>query len=126
MCSPEGMHVDDLTEQLRGLLTPHVREMDKNNDQRVSLLELKTFFQSPAFVDPLHTGPLRPSIRQYVLVALRAGVPFIAFGFMDLSIMLVCGDAIDTYFGAIFHLTAMAACATGALFSNVVGLGATG
>jgi hypothetical protein len=50
-------------------------------------------------------------------------VPFFGFGFADNFIMIVCGDAIDSHFGATLGLTTMAAAGLGNWVSDVVGLG---
>eukprot|EP00997_Jenningsia_sp_PLL12_P005335 NODE_2114_length_984_cov_136.424599_g1730_i0.p1 GENE.NODE_2114_length_984_cov_136.424599_g1730_i0~~NODE_2114_length_984_cov_136.424599_g1730_i0.p1 ORF type:complete len:154 (-),score=40.33 NODE_2114_length_984_cov_136.424599_g1730_i0:256-717(-) len=65
-----------------------------------------------------------PKRRQLMLFGLRMGVPFIGFGFMDNSIMLLAGEMIDNYI-SLYGFTALASAALGNIVSGWCGL-ATG
>jgi hypothetical protein len=60
--------------------------------------------------------------RTLLLVALHASAPFVAFGCLDNSLMLLSGDAIDGMFGERFGLTAMGAAALGGICSGTIGI----
>ena len=57
-----------------------------------------------------------------IRVAFVSGCPFIAFGTLDNTIMLLSGDAIDSMFGSRFQLSGMAAAALGGICSGVIGI----
>jgi hypothetical protein len=62
------------------------------------------------------------SWRALMLIAAYAGAPFVAFGCLDNSLMLLSGDAIDGMFGERFGLTAMGAAALGGICSGALGV----
>merc|ERR1719181_1034430 len=64
-----------------------------------------------------------PKPKQLLQLSVFIAVPFFGFGFADNFIMIVCGDAIDSQFGAVLGLTTMAAAGLGNWVSDVVGLG---
>ena len=66
-----------------------------------------------------------PDSQQLRRLALKVGVPFIAFGFQDNAIMLTAGDSIEATFGATLGLSALAAAGLGNLISDVVGIQAS-
>lgn len=63
--------------------------------------------------------------RDLFLYGLQHGVPFICFGFVDNSIMLLAGDAIDATICVKFGFSTFAAAAMGNTVSNVFGLWGT-
>jgi hypothetical protein len=54
-----------------------------------------------------------PSFEQLRLVALNTAIPFVGFGIMDNSILIVAGDAIDTSLGVLLGISTMCAAAIG-------------
>jgi len=65
--------------------------------------------------------PILPS--QLAFVFLETGLPYIGFGFVDNFVMLVAGETIETFFGATFCLSTMAAAGLGNAVSDVMGIG---
>ena len=55
-------------------------------------------------------------------MALAGGIPFIGFGFLDNSIMLLAGNEIDVFFGAKFGISSLAAAGLGNMVSDVAGI----
>lgn len=62
------------------------------------------------------------SVQTLLRVALCAACPFVAFGFLDNSVMLLSGDVIDHMLGQRFHLSVMAAAAIGGVVSGTMGI----
>ena len=67
----------------------------------------------------------RPTSRQLRIHCLWEAVPMFTFGFMEQSIMIYAGNAIDCTIGVWFGLSTLTAAAFGNMISNFVGL-ATG
>ena len=67
----------------------------------------------------------RPTSRQLRIHCLWEAVPMFSFGFMEQSIMIYAGNAIDCTIGVWFGLSTLTAAAFGNMISNFVGL-ATG
>lgn len=63
--------------------------------------------------------------KQYALMSLKSGLPFVAFGFVDNAIMIMAGDMIEASIGATLALSTMAAAGIGNMFSDVIGIAAT-
>ncbi|XP_047122376.1 transmembrane protein 65 isoform X2 [Hydra vulgaris] len=63
-----------------------------------------------------------PSWKQLQLVAISNGIPFIGFGFIDNSIMILAGEYIDLKLGVIFGMSTMTAAAIGNMVSDVSGI----
>jgi GAF domain-containing protein len=72
------------------------------------------------------TDPIPVSARELRLVALEAGVPFIGFGFIDNSGMIVFGDAIDQSLGVVLGVSTLASAALGNMVSDILGIGLGG
>jgi hypothetical protein len=49
-------------------------------------------------------------------------VPFVAFGFIDNTVLIYAGDAIDNSVGVAFGLSSLAAAAMGQIFSDTSGV----
>ena len=62
---------------------------------------------------------------QYMLLAAKVGIPFIAFGFVDNIIMIAAGDHIESSVGHALALSTLCAAGLGNLMSDVVGIVAT-
>ncbi|CAF1136928.1 unnamed protein product [Adineta steineri] len=60
---------------------------------------------------------------QLAIVFLETGLPFIGFGFVDNFVMIVAGETIETFLGAAFCISTMAAAALGNAVSDVMGIG---
>jgi Ca2+-binding EF-hand superfamily protein len=82
-------------------------------------------FADPGKVPALAAKPPsvpQPTSRQLYQLGICAAVPFVAFGFLDNSIMIVAGDQIEASLGATLGLSAMAAAGLGNMCSDVVGI----
>ena len=64
-----------------------------------------------------------PSYQDLKAVALAQAIPFIGFGFMDNSILIVAGDAIDTTLGVVLGISTLCAAAIGNIISDLAGIG---
>lgn len=64
-----------------------------------------------------------PTIKQLFMVCLQSGVPFIGFGFVDNFIMIIAGDAIESYIGVFLPISTLAAAGLGNAISDVGGIG---
>ena len=64
-----------------------------------------------------------PSKKDLRLNAFIIGVPFIGFGFMDNSILIIAGESIDANLGVLLGISTMCAAAFGNIISNIAGVG---
>jgi len=71
--------------------------------------------------DELHALISPPSSRQLFYVFLAGGIPMIGFGFLDNSVMLLAGEAIDHHLGVLLGLSTLAAAALGNMISDLLG-----
>jgi len=67
--------------------------------------------------------PTPPSQRDLYLVMMHQMIPFIGFGIMDNSILIVAGDVIDQSLGVTLGLSTLCAAALGNIVSDVAGVG---
>jgi hypothetical protein len=65
---------------------------------------------------------VEPTYEQLKLVALAQAIPFVGFGIMDNSILIIAGDAIDTSLGVMLGISTMCAAAIGNIISDVAGI----
>lgn len=63
-----------------------------------------------------------PTKQQLRIVALHQAIPFVGFGFMDNSILLLSGEAIDMYLGVKLGISTMCAAALGNIISDLAGV----
>merc|ERR1719321_1770750 len=68
------------------------------------------------------TSTPAPTFRQLRLHAMRSGLPFVGFGFLDNSIMLLAGDAIECSFATALCLSTATCCALGNIVGDVCGI----
>lgn len=66
-----------------------------------------------------------PTRSQLFRVGLQNAIPFIMFGFLDNSVMLICGESIERTVGAVITISTMAAAAIGNTFSDILGIGSS-
>jgi len=66
--------------------------------------------------------PLQPNKKQLRDLFFAAAVPMVGFGFMDNTVMILAGDAIDSTIGVRFGLATMTAAAFGQICSDVSGV----
>mmetsp|Transcript_30476 Transcript_30476/g.64204 ORF Transcript_30476/g.64204 Transcript_30476/m.64204 type:complete len:471 (-) Transcript_30476:669-2081(-) len=64
-----------------------------------------------------------PTNDQLYAIAIHQAIPFIGFGIMDNSILLLAGEAIDTTLGVTLGISTMCAAAIGNIISDVAGVG---
>ncbi|KAL6758135.1 hypothetical protein V8C86DRAFT_2604477 [Haematococcus lacustris] len=65
-----------------------------------------------------------PTMRVLGMIALASALPFVGFGFLDNSIMLVAGEEIDHVFGIKLGLSTLASAGLGNLVADVIGVSA--
>jgi hypothetical protein len=63
---------------------------------------------------------LEPTRRELYVVALHQAVPFVGFGIMDNSILILAGEAIDINLGATLGISTMCAAAIGNIGADLV------
>jgi hypothetical protein len=63
---------------------------------------------------------LEPTDRELRVVALHQAVPFVGFGMMDNSILILAGEAIDINLGVTLGISTMCAAAIGNIGANLV------
>lgn len=76
---------------------------------------------SPGAANAVFTVP-EPSKRDLRLVAFTQSIPFVGFGIMDNSLLIVAGDIIDTSLGVVLGISTMCAAAIGNIVSDVAGV----
>lgn len=69
---------------------------------------------------------LEPTKRQYMLYYRDAFIPFVFFGLLDNSIMLICGDFFDYHLGLMFGISTLTAAALGNIVGDCAGIWLTG
>ncbi|KAL3781054.1 hypothetical protein ACHAW5_002430 [Stephanodiscus triporus] len=65
---------------------------------------------------------LEPTRRELRAVALHQAVPFVGFGIMDNSILILAGEAIDIHLGAALGISTMCAAAVGNIGADLCGV----
>eukprot|EP00759_Apiculatamorpha_spiralis_P027934 PhF_6_TR30568/c0_g1_i2/m.44919 len=85
----------------------------KGNEQQAEATPSATTASSPTLSVPMRT---------LLRVAFSAGMPFVGFGFLDNSLMLLAGDFIDSTVGFYFHCSVMASAAMGNVVSGAIGM----
>jgi tRNA-specific adenosine deaminase 1 len=63
---------------------------------------------------------LEPTDRELRVVAMHQAVPFVGFGIMDNSILILAGEAIDINLGATLGISTMCAAAIGNIGADLV------
>ncbi|CAG5090106.1 Oidioi.mRNA.OKI2018_I69.PAR.g12464.t1.cds [Oikopleura dioica] len=86
--------------ELRRLRREHEEELARNNIH-------------------FNVKPPRAELRKCFI---HNAVPFVGFGFLDNFIMLIAGDAIESYFGTYFHISVLAAAGLGNTLSDTIGI----
>uniref|UniRef100_A0A7S1KWJ2 EF-hand domain-containing protein n=1 Tax=Neobodo designis TaxID=312471 RepID=A0A7S1KWJ2_NEODS len=93
-----------------------LRRADSDDDTRISAKDYKNW------VRHVFAERCGLSRREFALTALNTAIPFVAFGFLDNSVMILSGDAIDRTVGAALNLSAMAAAGLGGVCSGTMGI----
>lgn len=124
---------EDAAAEVAKLLSPSARKELADARQKIShIIEgtkesggggfMESMLESgQASIDASAEVP-EPSKRDLRLVALNQAIPFIGFGFMDNSILIVAGDAIDTSLGVLLGISTLFAAAVGNILSDVAGV----
>lgn len=111
--------VQEISESTPGGWTAWL-ESNLSAHQREQLMQLLCKTSSKEAVGN-NTVP-EPSRRALKLVTLNTAIPFVGFGFLDNSILIVAGDAIDTSLGVLLGISTMCAAALGNIISDVAGI----
>lgn len=69
------------------------------------------------------TSTENPSVQALSILFLASAIPFIVFGFLDNSIMLVAGEEIDARLGVNLGITMLASAGLGNTLADVIGVG---
>jgi hypothetical protein len=76
----------------------------------------------PADEEDISKPVIPPSTRDLSLFSLSQSIPFVAFGFIDNSLMIVFGEAIDMKLGVFLGCSTMACAGLGNAVSDVAGV----
>jgi tRNA-specific adenosine deaminase 1 len=63
-----------------------------------------------------------PTKRELYIVALHQSIPFIGFGIMDNTVLILAGEAIDIELGAVLNISTMCAAAIGNIIADLCGV----
>jgi hypothetical protein len=91
-----------------------------------SMQEIQAFLQAEKDLAKVQVTVERPSNYALRLTALNNGLPFIGFGFIDNSVMIIAGDIIDVHLGVTLGISTLASAALGNMFSDQLGIGLGG
>ena len=72
--------------------------------------------------EPTEVVVPEPSAKELRLVTFNMAIPFVGFGIMDNSILILAGDMIDTSLGVALGISTMCAAAIGNIISDIAGL----
>jgi len=94
---------------------------DKDDDGSLCKAEFRRYI---AKVLPQHhqSDASRPTNRQLALFSLNSAIPFVVFGFLDNSIMIIGGDVVDDLIGSTLQLSTLACAALANTFADVLGI----
>ncbi|POM76252.1 Transmembrane protein 65-like [Phytophthora palmivora] len=106
----------EAVQRLSALLSPSTTRNLSNALNSVRKGSLKAVPTEAIAVTP-------PTTQELKMVALQMGLPFIGFGFVDNSIMILAGDYIDMTLGVSLGISSMAAAGFGNIFADIAGLG---
>jgi hypothetical protein len=95
---------------------------DQDRDNAISPNDYHIWVHRSLLTTKVFLGDSKIPFRIWLKLAFVAACPFIAFGLIDNSVMLLSGDAIDSAVGDQFRLTPLAAAALGGVCSGVVGI----
>jgi hypothetical protein len=93
-----------------------IDSVDSDGDDRISATEYSKWVEG--VIAARRSLPFKTA----VLVAIYAGAPFIAFGFLDNALMILTGDAINDAFGASMNFSQMQSAALGGICSGTLGI----
>eukprot|EP00758_Cryptobia_borreli_P005834 Tbor_TRINITY_DN5001_c0_g3::TRINITY_DN5001_c0_g3_i1::g.14417::m.14417 len=108
-----------------------VAAADVDKDQFISPKDFDNWFSSAIRRFPENrerelsnatVNPYAVPLGSLVLIAIEAGLPFVGFGFLDNSAMIIAGDAIDQTLGMYLHCSVMASAAMGNVVSGMCGM----
>lgn len=95
--------------------------LDQDDSGTISHAEFRRYLTA---VLPTHheEDTPQPTNRQLRYFALNSAIPFVVFGFLDNSIMIVGGDVVDDMIGSTMHLSTLACAAVANTFADVLGI----
>eukprot|EP00929_Paragymnodinium_shiwhaense_P051351 TRINITY_DN25859_c0_g1_i1.p1 TRINITY_DN25859_c0_g1~~TRINITY_DN25859_c0_g1_i1.p1 ORF type:complete len:322 (+),score=85.42 TRINITY_DN25859_c0_g1_i1:121-1086(+) len=98
-----------------------LEELDHNRDGKIDRAEFKRYLLQVVDKVSSETTP-HPTSRQLFLFGLNTALPFLVFGMLDNSIMIVGGDVVDDFIGSTFALSQLACAAIANTFADVLGI----
>lgn len=97
------------------------QSIDQDDSRTISRQEFRRYIAEklPEIQDADAPCPTR---RQLVLFGLNSAIPFVVFGFLDNSIMILGGDVVDDLIGSTLQLSTLACAAVANTFADVLGI----
>eukprot|EP00397_Hematodinium_sp_SG-2012_P023758 GEMP01024704.1.p1 GENE.GEMP01024704.1~~GEMP01024704.1.p1 ORF type:complete len:359 (+),score=60.39 GEMP01024704.1:102-1079(+) len=111
--------------RLRALTEEQVEELVKDEEMQRALAVVNKKVLA-ASLEHLPDSVYEPTRKQYMLYYREAFIPFMFFGFLDNSIMLLFGDFFDFHLGMMFGITTLTAAALGNVVGDCTGIWLTG
>lgn len=96
-------------------------ELDSDGSGNISHPEFRRYIMQVVQDQLVHDAPA-PSTRQLILFSLNSAIPFVVFGFLDNSIMIIGGEVVDDVIGSVFKLSTLACAALANTFADVLGI----
>ena len=98
--------------------TTYPKKQQLKNQDKISIRTLANEVKPKVSPDSVP----EPTKQELRIVALHQAIPFVGFGFMDNSILLLSGEAIDMYLGVKLGISTMCAAALGNIISDLAGV----
>merc|ERR1719401_853862 len=98
------------------------KDLDEDNSGCISKTEFKRYVTKILPQMQQKAEAAMPTRRQLVLFALNSAIPFVVFGALDNSIMILGGDVVDDLVGSTFQLSTLACAAIANTFADVLGI----
>lgn len=125
-----------IQEQYQGDVVAFLKQMDPNQQKHLlqTLKQAKNYPANATGTNALSSSNNtnatsgteavvpEPSARDLRLVTINMAIPFVGFGIMDNSILILAGDMIDTSLGVALGISTMCAAAIGNIISDIAGL----
>eukprot|EP00928_Gymnodinium_smaydae_P072620 TRINITY_DN55955_c0_g1_i1.p1 TRINITY_DN55955_c0_g1~~TRINITY_DN55955_c0_g1_i1.p1 ORF type:complete len:253 (+),score=32.66 TRINITY_DN55955_c0_g1_i1:55-813(+) len=109
-----------------GELRTEFEKADKDRDGVITAEEFMKWGEEITASGPHSSNDCPASNVQLQRLFLRQVAPFVGFGFVDNALMVLSGEVLDLYLGAMFGISTLAAAALGNAFSNGIGMGLHG
>merc|ERR1719401_533724 len=98
------------------------QDLDQDNSGCISKTEFKRYVTKILPQMQQKAEAAMPTRRKLMLFALNSAIPFVVFGALDNSIMILGGDVVDDLVGSTFQLSTLACAAIANTFADVLGI----